>query len=82
MRTQIVSIGNSKGVRIPKVLLEQSNLKNEIELELNDQGILIRSARIPRENWEESFRQMAANGDDTLLDNDLPNSFDEEEWEW
>jgi antitoxin MazE len=84
MKTQIISIGNSQGVRIPKILLEQSKLSGEVELELKDEGILIRPARKPREGWAEAFREMAANGDDELLDGDLVNqsSFDEEEWEW
>jgi antitoxin MazE len=84
MRTQIVQIGNSQGIRIPKKLLEQSKLGNEVELELKDEGILIRSIKKTRENWEAAFQEMNANGDDELLDGDLPSqtTFDEEEWEW
>jgi antitoxin MazE len=82
MKTTIVTIGNSQGVRIPKILLEQSKLTREVELEVRAEGILIRDARKPRQNWDEAFKLMAENGDDHLLDEPAPTAFDEEEWQW
>ncbi len=84
MKTRIVRIGNSQGVRIPKLLLERSNLPDEVELEAHDNQIVIRSAKQPRENWELAFQAMAHRGDDDLLDQrPLPQSrWDEDEWEW
>ncbi len=84
MKARIVRIGNSRGVRIPKVLIEQCHLPEEVELEVRDQGLLIRSAHKPREGWEEAFRVMAARGDDRLLDPDVVtlSSWDREEWQW
>ena len=85
MKTRIVRIGNSRGIRIPKILLEQSGLSDEIELEVKDRLIIIRNAQKPRAGWEGRFRAMAANGDDDLLDRDaLPyqSSWDEKEWTW
>ena len=84
MKTRIVRIGNSQGVRIPKLLLERSNLPDEVELEAQDNQIVIRSAKQPRENWELVFQAMANRGDDDLLDKSpLPQSrWDEDEWEW
>ncbi len=84
MKTRIVRIGNSQGVRIPKLLLERSNLIEEVELEAGDNQIIIRSARQPRQDWAESFRRMAENGEDTLLDPYVPSQtrWDEEEWQW
>lgn len=84
MKTRIVKIGNSQGVRIPKLLLEQSNLGEEVELEAQDDRIIIRSAERPRQGWDEAFRLMAERGDDRLLDGDLTGQarWDEEEWEW
>jgi antitoxin MazE len=84
MRTRIVKIGNSQGVRIPKLLLERSNLAEEVELEAEDDRIIIRSTRQPREGWEGAFREMAARGDDALLDEGPParTRFDEDEWQW
>ncbi len=71
MRTRIVKIGNSQGIRIPKVLLEQSRMTDEVEV--RDGQIVISSVARPRANWEEAFQHMARNGDDTLLDCDVPN---------
>lgn len=84
MKARIVKIGNSQGVRIPKLLLERSNLAEEVELEAQDHQIIIRSARQPRHGWESEFRAMAERGDDELLDKDLPvlTRWDEEEWQW
>ncbi|HYG80398.1 MAG TPA: AbrB/MazE/SpoVT family DNA-binding domain-containing protein [Pyrinomonadaceae bacterium] len=84
MKARIVKIGNSRGVRIPKLLLERSNLTEEVELEAQDHQIIIRSARQPRHGWESAFRAMAARGDDELLDKDSPTltRWDEDEWQW
>ncbi len=69
MKTRIVRIGNSQGIRIPKILLERSSLAEEVELEARDHQIIIRSAKQPRQDWESAFRAMAERGDDVLLDN-------------
>jgi antitoxin MazE len=84
MRTRIVKIGNSQGVRIPKLLLERSNLADEVELEAEDNRIIIRSTKQPRQDWERAFRAMAERGDDILLDNNLPlqTQWDEDQWQW
>ena len=84
MRTRIVKIGNSQGVRIPKLLLERSNLAEEVELEAENDRIIIRSTRQPRQDWEHAFRVMAERGDDALLDKDLlaQTCWDEDEWQW
>ena len=84
MRTRIVKIGNSQGVRIPKLLLERSNLAEEVELEAEDDRIIIRSTKQPRQDWERAFRAMAERGDDSLLDNSFlaQTRWDEDEWKW
>lgn len=83
MKARIVRIGNSHGIRIPKPLLEQSGLGEEVELEAQHHQIIIRSAERPRQGWEAAFRSMAEHGDDTLLDPEVkPSRWDEEEWEW
>ena len=85
MRTRIVQIGNSQGIRIPKVLLEQSGLMDEVELEAKDRQIIIRTVSRPRENWESKFQSMAENDDDNLLDREAllhQSSWDENEWTW
>jgi antitoxin MazE len=84
MKTRIVKIGNSQGIRIPKLLLERSNLAEEVELEAEDSRIIIRSAKQPRQDWESAFRAMAERGDDELLDKGLltQTQWDEDEWQW
>jgi antitoxin MazE len=84
MRTRIVKIGNSQGIRIPKLLLERSNLAEEVELEAEDNRIIIRSTRQPRQDWERAFRAMAERGDDSLPDKNLltQSQWDEDEWQW
>lgn len=85
MKTQIVRIGNSQGIRIPKPFLEQSGIGKEVDIEVQRDQIVIRSLRRPRQGWEESFREMARRGDDRLLDEEsllTQSSWDEEEWQW
>lgn len=84
MKTRIVRIGNSRGVRIPKPLLEQAKLTGEVELVLEDNRILISAADHPRSGWAEAFARMRARGDDILLEGDRRAStrFDESQWEW
>ncbi len=83
-KTRIVRIGNSQGIRIPKVLLDQVDLGEEVELKVQDGNLVIRPARAARRGWDEQFRKMSESGDDTLLDSETPSltSWDEHEWEW
>ena len=84
VQTRIVKIGNSQGIRIPKWLLEQSGLGENVILEVQDNQIVIRKAKHPREGWAEEAKLMAERGDDKLEDWDILSldSWDEEEWEW
>jgi len=84
MHTQIVPIGNSQGVRIPKPLLEQTGLKGEVEISAEGEALVIRAARKPRGEWEAAFRKMAERGDDALLDDAPPSlsPWDEDQWQW
>jgi antitoxin MazE len=85
MKTKVIKIGNSRGIRIPKSFIDQSGLKNEVELEIEDDKIIIRPISKDREKWEAAFRKMAANNDDILLDKDalsVQTKWDNEEWEW
>jgi len=84
MKASVVRIGNSRGIRIPKTVLEQCGLGNVVELEVRRGELIVRSAAKPRSGWEEAFKQMAQRGDDVLLDGDsLPSTrWDETEWTW
>jgi antitoxin MazE len=81
MKSQIIQIGNSQGIRIPKVLLEDSRISGEVDLELHPDGILIRKAQRPRDGWADAFKIMAENDDDELAA--TPESeFERKEWQW
>lgn len=84
MKASIVRIGNSRGIRIPKVVLEQTQLKGEVELEVRDRQIVIRAVMRSRQDWGRKFRIMAEKGDDKLLDREAIGltSWDKEEWQW
>ncbi|MCU0834746.1 MAG: AbrB/MazE/SpoVT family DNA-binding domain-containing protein [Chromatiaceae bacterium] len=84
VRARIVKIGNSQGIRIPKTLIEQGKLGEEVELELEEGQIVIRPVRPVRHLWEASFRTMCERGDDELLDGDdaSATAWDAADWEW
>ena len=83
IKSSIVRIGNSQGIRIPKLLLNQTNFGNEVELELQENRIVIRSSQSSRRGCREQFKMMAEQGDDWLLDDVVQlSSWDDEDWEW
>jgi len=85
MKTKLIRIGNSQGVRIPKPLIEESGLTEEIEMILKDNEIILRSAETTRKNWDEAFEKMAKRDDDALLDQERiekASEWDEDEWTW
>ena len=82
MRSRIVRVGNSRGVRLPKHLLDQAGIGDEVELRAEDGRIVIEAAARPRAGWAEAARLMVAHGDDALLDPPTPTAFDDEEWTW
>ena len=82
LKARIVKIGNSHGVRIPKVWLDQLELGGEVEMAMESDQIVIRPAHRPRHDWDEHFSKMAAHGDDRLLDSITATQWDQDEWEW
>lgn len=85
MKTKIIRIGNSQGVRIPKPLIEESGITKEIEMILRDNEIVLRFAETIRKDCEASFKKMAEQDDDILLDKkkiEKPSGWDETEWIW
>ena len=81
MRAQIVRIGNSQGIRIPKVLLEESGISGEVEIELATDGLLVRRVSRPRAGWDEAFAAFSEMDDDQGLA--APSTrFDEKGWQW
>jgi antitoxin MazE len=83
MRTELVRIGNSRGIRIPKPLIEQCGLGNTVELRVENDRLVISPRRGPREGWEEAFRAAgSAINDEHLLQTAAPNEFDRKDWKW
>ena len=84
LKTNIIPIGNSQGIRIPKAVLKQCHLEGEVELEPKGNCLVIKSKRKLRDGWEQAFQTMAEKGDDKLLDQDilLESTWDKNEWEW
>ncbi len=82
MKTRLVRIGNSRGVRIPKPLIIEAGLTDEVELHVRDGGIMIASAARPRRDWAEAARLGHERGDDRPLIGGSSTQFDEEQWEW
>ena len=84
MRARVVKIGNSQGIRIPKPLLEQTGIMEDVELEVEQNQIIIRPDSNPRAGWNDAFMAMAERSDDVLLNGEenISHSWDEEEWQW
>ncbi len=83
VRARIIAIGNSQGVRIPKILLEQTGIQEQVELEVHQNKIIIHALTKPRKGWDAAFKEMAAVNDDVLLDGEsITSTWDDEEWEW
>ncbi len=80
METSIIKIGNSKGLRLSKTILEKYNIKEKVELILEKGQIILRPIEKPRKNWENEFKKMRLNEDDKLLMNDVFDDENLEEW--
>jgi len=80
MKTTIIKIGNSKGLRLSKAILEKYNIKDEVELILQEEQIILKPIDIPRKDWEKAFREMRGSQDDELLINDVFDDENLEEW--
>ena len=82
MKARIVRIGNSRGVRIPKPLLEEAGLEDEVQLTLGPDGILISPVAVARAGWAEAAALVRERGEGGLLDERISTQFDESSWEW
>ena len=81
MRSRIVRIGNSQGIRLPKLLIEQAGLTEEVELRAEAGQIVIAAARRARAGWAEAAQRANAAGDDRLEETATPR-VEETEWTW
>jgi len=84
MKIKIVKVGNSRGLRIPKPLIDQTGLRDEVEVEVVDKKLIIRPVSKPRSGWEQAFKAMADAGDDKLVNgNDIQlTGWEKDEWKW
>ncbi|NOX86930.1 MAG: AbrB/MazE/SpoVT family DNA-binding domain-containing protein [Chlorobi bacterium] len=80
MEIPVIRIGNSKGFRLSKALLEKYNIKDKVELVLEKEYIIIKPISQPRKDWEPAFKEMNENGDDQLLFDDVFEDENFEEW--
>ena len=82
MKTRIVRIGNSRGIRVPKPLLDQAQLPEEVELYAEPGRLIVRAARGPRHGWAEAARVMRERHEDEMLDEPTATTFEAGEWTW
>ena len=81
-KTRIVRIRNSRGIRVPKVLLQEAGLPNEVELRAEPGRLVVSAASRPRAGWAAKARAMHQRGHDAPLDAPTPTAFDEKDWQW
>jgi len=85
MKTKVIKIGRSKGIRIPNTIIQKSGLKNEVELEVTGGQIIIKPISANRESWDAAFKKMAKNKDDIFMDKKVSfsqSTWDNKEWKW
>jgi antitoxin MazE len=83
MKTELVKIGNSRGIRIPKPIIEQCGLSDRVDLRIQNDCLVISPERKPRQGWEEAFRAAGSSIDDELLLEGVKQSeFDRKDWRW
>jgi len=82
IRSKVVKIGNSRGIRIPQTLLEQAGLIDDVEMIVEGNKLIIHSIRFSRQGWGAQFIAMAEHGDDRLLDQAPATQWEEDEWTW
>jgi antitoxin MazE len=82
MLVSVVQIGNSKGIRLPKAVIEQCDINDKLDMEIRDNEIILKPVRKkPRDGWDEKFKLMAENGDDKLAIDDSVD-IEMKNWEW
>ena len=82
MKAKIVKIGNSRGIRLPKAIIDQVGLEEAVDLEVRDGEIVISPAVRIRSGWAEAAQALANRQEDELLDPFVPTHFDTQEWKW
>jgi antitoxin MazE len=82
MKVELVRVGNSRGIRIPKPIIEQCGFTDAVDLRIENDHLVIAPARVPRQGWEEAFRAAGSSAHDELFPDTPASEFDREEWRW
>jgi antitoxin MazE len=82
MKVELVRVGNSRGIRIPKPIIDQCGFEDAVELRVENDHLVIAPARQPRTGWEEAFRVAGSSAYDELLLDTPASQFDRDEWQW
>ncbi len=82
MKTRLVRIGNSRGIRLPKPVIEEAGFSDEVELRVRPGAVLIKPASGPRAGWALAAQRLRERGGDDLLEPLTPTRFDEQHWTW
>ena len=83
MRARVIKIGNSQGLRIPKPILDQTGIMDDVEIEVEKNQIIVRPVKNIRAGWDAAFKAMGECGDDEpIISDNISNSWDEQEWKW
>lgn len=82
MKTRLIRIGNSRGIRLPKPIIEEAGLIDEVEVRVQEGAIIIAPSATTRSGWTEAAKQLRERDEDRLLNPPTPTHFDEQEWEW
>ena len=81
-KTRIIRIGNSRGIRVPKLLLDQAQLPEEVEVRAEPGRLVVEDVRRARAGWAAAAKAMHDHGDDDLLDAPTVTRFDRKQWHW
>jgi len=83
MLVDLIQIGNSRGLRLPKAILNQCGFNNTVNIEVEDHSLIITPYKNLRQNWQTAFRSMSTNQSDFVLDiNQNPTLDNEDDWKW
>ena len=82
IRAHIIRIGNSRGIRIPRTILEECRLEDTVELQAQEGKLVVKPVGTARQGWEEAFQRMAEAKDDVLLDEPTATEWDKTKWRW
>ncbi len=82
MKARLVQIGNSRGVRLPKPMIEEAGLNDDVDIHVKEGSIVITSNSKPRSDWADSAKLLHDRNDDALIDSNNSTIFDETEWQW